>query len=175
MRSRLDALRPDVAQVARAAQQRQVAHAGGTPQPPLRIGDPVLTRDYSTHSNKWSTGTVSKSTGPVSYRIDMGNGVEWRRHRDQVLPVGNKSRYSLSRASIGAKKGGGESIVQDDEAFEDASELSCERETEAGSAAAVSPDAPATRSPPPPPPPGASARTIRAHGRAVKKDKIIAE
>ncbi|KAJ8704207.1 hypothetical protein PYW08_012931 [Mythimna loreyi] len=149
MRSRLDALRPDVAQVARAAQQRQVAHAGGTPQPPLRLGEPVLARDYSTHSNKWSTGTMSKSTGPVSYRIDMGNGVEWRRHRDQVLPVGNKSRYSLSRASIGAKKEGEESIVQDDEAFADASELSCERETEAGSAAPVSSDsdAQATRRP----------------------------
>lgn len=87
MRTRLDALRPDVAQVACAAQQRQVAHVGGTPQPPIRVGEPVLARDYTSNSNKWSTGTVSKSTGLVSYRIDMGNGVEWRRHRDQIIPV----------------------------------------------------------------------------------------
>ncbi|CAB3252386.1 unnamed protein product [Arctia plantaginis] len=66
-----DALRPDVAQVARKAQQRQIANAGGTPQPSILLGDPVLARDYSVGKNKWSTGTVTEQTGPVSYRVNM--------------------------------------------------------------------------------------------------------
>ncbi|CAB3252626.1 unnamed protein product [Arctia plantaginis] len=64
MRMRLDALRPDVAQVARKAQQRQIANAGGTPQPSILLGEPVLARDYSVGKNKWSTGTVTEQTGP---------------------------------------------------------------------------------------------------------------
>ncbi|CAB3253763.1 unnamed protein product [Arctia plantaginis] len=71
MRMRLDALRPDVAQVARKAQQRQIAKAGGTPQPSILLGEPVLARDYSVGKNKWSTGTVTEQTGPVSYRVNM--------------------------------------------------------------------------------------------------------
>lgn len=176
IRTRLDALRPDVAQVARAAQQRQVAYAGGTPQPCIRVGEPVLARDYSVNSQKWSTGTVSKTTGPVSYRIDMGNGVEWRRHRDQIVPLTNKPRLSLSmsRASIGTQKGEGGD--KDNDAFEDACEASGELQVEEGSANLANSAAPAvSRSPPPPPPPGASARAIRAHVRAVNKDNIVSQ
>lgn len=174
MRMRLDALRPDVKKVVQAAQQRQIAHAGGTPQPTIPVGETVLARDYTSSPSKWSTGIVSKTSGPVSYRIDMGNGVEWRRHRDQLVPVGNKSRLSLSRASIVTHKG--ENEVNDhngDDTFEDASDASNELGTEAGGGEPMS----AARSrlnspPPPPPPPGASARTIRAHVRAVNKDKM---
>uniref|UniRef100_A0A2A4JM87 RNA-directed DNA polymerase n=1 Tax=Heliothis virescens TaxID=7102 RepID=A0A2A4JM87_HELVI len=167
MRMRLDALRPDVKQVVRAAQQRQVAHAGGKPQPTIRVGEPVLARDYTSTPNKWSTGTVSKSSGPVSYRIDMGNGVEWRRHRDQILPMGNKSRLSLSRASIVTHGGENEGSDHEvDDTFEDASEASNELATEPNEAVAPN------QSSPPPPPLGVSARALRAHVRAVNKDKI---
>ncbi|XP_028176931.1 uncharacterized protein K02A2.6-like [Ostrinia furnacalis] len=164
MRTRLDALRPDVAAVAQAAQRRQAAGAGGTPTPQVQVGEPVLARDYSARSEKWSLGTVSKVTGPVSYRVDTGNGVEWRRHRDQILPVGNKSRLSLSRASIGTQKG--EKSSSDlEENYEDASEGT----GASGDEAPPSPRAPPTPRAPTPPPPGASARAVRAFVRSQNK------
>ncbi|KAL0882706.1 hypothetical protein ABMA27_001129 [Loxostege sticticalis] len=160
MRTRLDALRPDIASVAQAAQQRQVTNAGGTPGPQLQVGEPVLARDYSSRSEKWSLGTVTKVTGPVSYRVDIGDGVEWRRHRDQILPVGNKSRLSLSRASIGTQKG--EKNSSDlEENYEDASEEPGETPNEH-----CAPPAPRA---PTPPPPGASARAMRAYARSANR------
>ncbi|KAL0880304.1 hypothetical protein ABMA27_002756 [Loxostege sticticalis] len=153
MRTRLDALRPDIA-------SRQVTNAGGTPGPQLQVGEPVLARDYSSRSEKWSLGTITKITGPVSYRVDIGDGVEWRRHRDQILPVGNKSRLSLSRASIGTQKG--EKNSSDlEENYEDASEEPGETPNEH-----CAPPAPRA---PTPPPPGASARAMRAYARSANR------
>lgn len=100
LRSRLDALRPDVAAVVRAAQERQVAHAGGAHRQ-FRVGDSVMTRDYTARGDKWAEGKVTKVTGPISYRVDVGKGVEWRRHADQIVPAGDRNRYSLSRTATG--------------------------------------------------------------------------
>ncbi|CAG9134518.1 unnamed protein product [Plutella xylostella] len=47
LRSRLDALRPDVAAAVQRAQRRQQQHAPGSPRPALLPGDTVLARDYS--------------------------------------------------------------------------------------------------------------------------------
>jgi hypothetical protein len=101
LRTRLDALRPDTALVVRAAQERKVELSGGTYRR-FRTGDAVLARDYSVKGAKWAEGKVVKETGPVSYRVDVGNGVEWRRHADQLLPAngGNKGRYSLTRMTL---------------------------------------------------------------------------
>ena len=106
LRSRLDALRPDVGAVVRAAQERQVRH-GPSAARDFEVGDEVLARDYSVRGEKWAVGIVSKKTGPVSYNVDVGNGTQWRRHADQiasVAPAGNKNRYSLSRASTGGQE-----------------------------------------------------------------------
>lgn len=37
--------------------------------------------------SKWVTGTVVARTGPVSYRVQVGDQV-WRRHTDQLLASG---------------------------------------------------------------------------------------
>ncbi|KAL4714637.1 hypothetical protein ACJJTC_004627 [Scirpophaga incertulas] len=156
-RIRLDALRPDVAAVAQEAQRRQVAAAGGTPRSPARPGDLVLARDYSARSDKWSVGTVSQRTGPVSYRVDMGNGIQWRRHQDQILPVSGKNRFSLSRASMGGKT------------------VENKKNEEFTEAAAATGDVdeqishPSEVHPPSPPPDNASERTLRAYKRALNK------
>lgn len=99
MRGRLDALRPDAGGVVRAAQERQVAAAGGRPAPAFSPGDPVLARDYTKKGEKWAKGYVSEITGPVSGKIMVGENTQWRRHFDQLIPILNKNRYSLSRAS----------------------------------------------------------------------------
>lgn len=167
MRTRLDALRPDVGQVAQAAQQRQVEAAGGTPRAPLQVGDSVLARDYSSRSNKWVEGTVTKKTGPVSYRVSLDNGVEWRRHQDQILPIGN-SRFSLSRTVNTSQA----NVCDDNEdKFEDASDAG----GDADAAPAVR-DAEPNGSPKPPmplsPQSNMSERALRAYNRAVAKNKI---
>ncbi|KAF9407089.1 hypothetical protein HW555_012777 [Spodoptera exigua] len=99
LRGRLDALRPDVSAVVRSAQERQVAAAGGTSRS-LAPTDTVLARDYSTRGGKWLQGTIVEQTGPVSYKVDVGRGDVWRRHMDQIIPIHNKNRHSLSRTSI---------------------------------------------------------------------------
>ncbi|CAH2067416.1 unnamed protein product, partial [Iphiclides podalirius] len=126
LRSRLDALRPDVAAAVRSKQEQQVVRTAGANRE-FRVGDAVLTRDYRTKGSKWAEAIVVKKTGPVSYKVDLGNGVEWRRHVDQVIRT--KNRFSLSRTSAAppADSSGLKSDTTEvdneaeDEVFEDAS------------------------------------------------------
>ena len=174
LRSRLDALRPDVAATVRAKQERQVARVSGTDRN-FDVGDSVLARDYTARGDKWTKATVVKKTGPVSYKVNVGNGVEWRRHADQIIPVNsNKNRYSLSRMS-------GEAVDQesqgpnlepsvdkgaDDDWFEDASGGDCEVANSPSETPKAESD---KRSPiPEPTPPSVSARALRAYNRAKR-------
>ncbi|XP_013171405.1 PREDICTED: uncharacterized protein K02A2.6-like [Papilio xuthus] len=163
IRSRLDALRPDTAATVRDKQERQAARAAGHLRE-FSVGEAVLARDYSTKGNKWAEATVVKRTGPVSYKVDVGNGVEWRRHADQVVSA--KGRFSLSRTShpstgdeseIQAEKSevGGESGGQPMD------ETSC-----CGEAPEASPRAATELSQPGVTPPQMSARALRAMKRA---------
>ncbi|XP_059047761.1 uncharacterized protein K02A2.6-like [Achroia grisella] len=97
LRGRLDALRPDTAAVVAAAQDKQMRAAAGQYRP-CKVGETILTRDYSKKGDKWMEGQISAVTGPVSYKVKLCDGTEWRRHQDQILR-GQRGRYSLSRAS----------------------------------------------------------------------------
>lgn len=99
LRGRLDALRPDRSAAVREAQSRQVEAAGGRIRQ-LQVGQAVLTRAYTQKGNRWTEGQISATTGPVSYKVDMGNGSVWRRHQDQIIPLSHRNRFSLSRASM---------------------------------------------------------------------------
>ncbi|XP_053618601.1 uncharacterized protein K02A2.6-like [Plodia interpunctella] len=176
LRGRLDALRPDTATVVAAAQDKQIVTAGGQ-HSSFSPGEPVLARDYSKAGNKWAKGHVSEVTGPISYKVKLGDGTEWRRHHDQIIPLTNKNRYSLSRASsvlpseeeaegsennVGRSEimsegtGSGESSAQEksnsEDVFEDAVEV-------------TTPSEPGL-----PLPPDASERAKRAHRRAHIKE-----
>ncbi|XP_022825572.1 uncharacterized protein K02A2.6-like [Spodoptera litura] len=165
LRGRLDALRPDVSTVVRAAQERQVAAAGGTPRI-LAPADAVLARDYTARGEKWVPGTIVEQTGPVSYKVDIGRGENLRRHVDQIMPIGNKNRHSLSRTSIVSR---GNDLASEQETpsvceesentFEDASDGVGEKLQTTGSETI-------SKSRTSPPPPGASARALRAYNRA---------
>lgn len=85
LRSRLDMLKPNVASVVEKAQiklcqQRQVHAKDRT----FSVSDKVWVRDYR-RGRKWTAGVVSAKTGPVSYTVDVGLSVHWRRHVDQML------------------------------------------------------------------------------------------
>ncbi|XP_045779574.1 uncharacterized protein K02A2.6-like [Maniola jurtina] len=167
LRGRLDALRPDVSLVVRSAQERQINQKGGMPRQ-VGIGDTVMARDYSSKGNKWTEGVVVSQTGPVSYKVDMGKGVEWRRHRDQVIKVNKKNRYSLARTSTLGQEAE-QTGENDDERVAVDSDADVTFEDAVGSPGGEG----ATQAPedvhsPTPPPPGASARALRAYHRKKK-------
>ncbi|XP_047020897.1 uncharacterized protein K02A2.6-like [Helicoverpa zea] len=185
LRSRLDVLRPDVAAVVRAKQERQVARNAGTDRH-FNVGDAVLARNYSARGEKWTEATVVKKTGPVSYTVDIGKGLEWRRHADQIIP---KNRYSLSRMSVSGveQEPHPQKVVEmgaEGDVFEDASS----GDGEAGEAPVVTGQEPTpqTQSPPgaapvspepnlapSPAPPGASARAVRAYHRGKRSGRSL--
>lgn len=47
-------------------------------------GEPVLARNYG-HGSKWVPATVIAQAGLVSYTVQTGEGVVWRRHVDQLF------------------------------------------------------------------------------------------
>ena len=102
LRSRLDALRPQTAEIVRTAQIKQAESTGGIDKD-LQVGDTVWARDYSINSNKWAEGRIIAETGPVSYRVDVGKGTPWRRHTDQLIPK-SRARYSLTRTADDTEK-----------------------------------------------------------------------
>ncbi|KAF9410110.1 hypothetical protein HW555_010722, partial [Spodoptera exigua] len=122
----------------------------------------------TTRGGKWLQGTIVEQTGPVSYKVDVGRGDCWRRHMDQIIPIHNKNRHSLSRTSIvsASKDGSPNSEVpsvrtETEDTCEDASDEVGEYSHKSNIEAAPEPV-----TSPPSPPPGASARALRAHNRA---------
>ncbi|XP_043240294.1 uncharacterized protein K02A2.6-like isoform X1 [Amphibalanus amphitrite] len=88
LRTRLDLLRPDRAQMAVDYQARMAETAGGE----LRgfgIGEDVWARSFS--GPKWRRGRIAAKTGPVSYEVDVGDTC-WSRHADQLVRAGQSGR-----------------------------------------------------------------------------------
>ena len=80
--TRLERIRPDVARTVRRSQEK-VEERIKSKVRTFSIGEHVMVRDYR-NNHKWMPGTVSKQTGPVSYKIEIAPGMEWRRHTDQI-------------------------------------------------------------------------------------------
>ena len=55
----------------------------------FEAGQSALPRNYY-GSEKWCHGRLVDRTVPISYRIEMRNGVIWRRHADQIVTTGEK-------------------------------------------------------------------------------------
>lgn len=88
LRCRLDLLHPAdmVGHKVNASQETQKRHYSQHPRHlQLQPGTPVLVRNYSTHGPKWSPGNVTEQHGPVSYRCQLENGKDVKRHQDQVI------------------------------------------------------------------------------------------
>ncbi|XP_040073399.1 uncharacterized protein LOC115330898 [Ixodes scapularis] len=83
VRTRLDLLKPSVADcVASAHYRQQWQHPGQ--ERAFTAGDKVYARDYRS-GHKWQPGTVAAQTGPVSFQVQVSPGRVWRRHQDQLL------------------------------------------------------------------------------------------
>ncbi|CAH0725616.1 unnamed protein product, partial [Brenthis ino] len=162
LRGRLDAIRPGRVVIAREAQNRQVVNKKGTNRL-IEVGDTVLARDYRTSSNKWSEGVVTDKTGPSSYKVDVGEGLKWRRHQDQIINVDNKNRHSLARTCLPSSEVEGNNYSENkDIVTYDADDASGGTEVQADQ---LIKQTQYPRSPTPPPPPDVSARALRAYNR----------
>lgn len=42
----------------------------------IDVGDTALARDHSVKRDKWADGRILKKTSPVSFKIDMGSGIQ---------------------------------------------------------------------------------------------------
>ncbi|CAN7937770.1 unnamed protein product [Ixodes hexagonus] len=83
LRTRLDLLKPSVADcVADAHYRQQRQHTGQ--ERTFTAGDQAYARDYRS-GRKWQPGTVTAQTGPVSFQVQVSPGQVWRRHQDQLL------------------------------------------------------------------------------------------
>lgn len=82
IRTRLDIIKPNVSETVHRKQGEMTKRMN----PIVRqfdIGQPVMTRDYR-GGQKWSEGHIYSKTGPLSYKVNLGNDILWRRHTDQL-------------------------------------------------------------------------------------------
>ena len=85
LRSHLDLLRPDVAAKVHAAQSRQkIQRDQHSRMRQVEVGDSVNVRNYC-RGHKWIPETIIEETGPLSARIELGDGTVPRRYHDQLV------------------------------------------------------------------------------------------
>ena len=89
LRTRLDLLRPSLERkVADQQDQQKSYHDAHSKDRKFVIGETVLAQ--SLHGDpKWVKGTIIEQTGPVSYKVKVGDRI-WRRHVDQLLNTGQE-------------------------------------------------------------------------------------
>ncbi|XP_042613167.1 uncharacterized protein K02A2.6-like [Cyprinus carpio] len=95
LRCSLDFIHPDLTGKIQEQQQKQrVHHDKKTHARSLGVGDPVLVRNF-TYGPKWIPGHIETVTGPLSYKVMLGDGRVVRRHVDQIH-AGQKLLVNLS-------------------------------------------------------------------------------
>jgi hypothetical protein len=82
LRTKLDLLKPDT-QKQVSDSQMKLAFSNDRKLREFEIGETVLARDYRS-KDKWIRGTIASREGPLMYKIDVGYGILWRRHADQL-------------------------------------------------------------------------------------------
>ena len=98
-RTRLDLLQPDLLRRVKDAQQNDADRHPGVDRS-LQVDDGVWARCF-TGRDKWRLGRIRAATGPRSFEVDMGDGVIWSRHADQLWPADSRraSEPSVRAAS----------------------------------------------------------------------------
>ena len=86
-RTRLDLLKPHTAERVEAKQLQQKTKHDATAKPcTFRVGDAVFLRNYNA-GNRWLPGTISRTTGPALFAVNLEDGREKQCHQDQVNTV----------------------------------------------------------------------------------------
>lgn len=85
LRTRLDLLRPrKTKEIVHLKQEAQMDRRAKAKFRQFTAGDTVLARNY-TDGIKWKPATIVAQTGPVSYTVETGDRLIWKRHVDQLL------------------------------------------------------------------------------------------
>ncbi|XP_030586939.1 uncharacterized protein K02A2.6-like [Archocentrus centrarchus] len=84
LRSRLDLLKPDIRKNVQGKQSSLVETTKNRTRS-FDIGQKVLARDYRGPNQKWQSGMILSQTGPLTYNINVGDNLIWRRHVDQIV------------------------------------------------------------------------------------------
>ena len=100
LRTRLDALKPDLRRDMAAKQISQAICPTGQHRE-FTVGQSVAVRNYRGNEN-WISGTVVSRTSPVSYQFETTPGVIWRRHIEQLRDACStiSAPISLPKAAI---------------------------------------------------------------------------
>ena len=92
-RSHLDLMNPDLAQKVLSNQlQQKHTHDNSKQARSFKVGEEVYVRSFN-NINHWIPGSIIATTGPLSYKISLANGVVIKRHVDHV-----KARYSRDQS-----------------------------------------------------------------------------
>ncbi|CAC5377657.1 unnamed protein product [Mytilus coruscus] len=83
LKTRMNLLRPNIENQVQIKQE-EMCDRRKTYQREFKDGQSVVVRDYR-DKNKWTPGTISTKTGPVSYRVQIDPTTIWRRHADQII------------------------------------------------------------------------------------------
>jgi hypothetical protein len=83
-RSRLDLVKPHLADRVEARQRRQQqTHNATARNRCFKVGDRVYSKHFG-QGQRWVPGTIAEVTGPVSFLVKLGNGQLVRRHQDHI-------------------------------------------------------------------------------------------
>ncbi|CAG2187289.1 unnamed protein product [Mytilus edulis] len=83
LKTRMNLLRPNIENQVQTKQE-EMCDRRKTYQREFNDGQSVVVRDYR-NKNKWTPGTISTKTGPVSYQVQIDPTTIWRRHADQII------------------------------------------------------------------------------------------
>lgn len=82
--TRLTLLKPTVAMNVERCREKMYDR-GQTLVRTFEEGETVAVRDYRiSQPGKWTAGIISEQTGPLSYKVAVAPGGNWRRHTDQI-------------------------------------------------------------------------------------------
>ena len=85
LHTRFALLQPDVSADVRAKQQKQKSqHDLHTKGRSFEEGQNVMVRDFHPDKPKSIKGKVIRKTGPLSYIVNVGIGIDWKRHVDHI-------------------------------------------------------------------------------------------
>ena len=84
-RTRFALLQPDVTGQVLSKQADQItSHDQHSKSRSFDEGQKVMVRDFHSNSTKWIPGTISSQAGPLSYVVNVGVGIEWKRHVEHI-------------------------------------------------------------------------------------------
>ncbi len=90
---RLNLLYPELSQKVQSQQLKQKrSHDNTKTLRSIQVRDLVFAENFSDSSPKWLAGNVLKTTGPLSYEVELQSGIMVRRHIDNIR--GRKSPSS---------------------------------------------------------------------------------